>query len=340
VIPNGPSRCIFCHTALPPNAAVEHFPLGRRVAFDPERGRLWAVCSACGRWNLAPFEDRWEALEELEKAHRDTGRVLASTDNIALIEAPGVELVRVGRARRMEEAWWRYGAEMIRRRSRYRALKWVEHGALATAWLATGGIFFLFGAGDGLNGVARWRRFGSTAWQGETRCIRCGTELNRLTFRKATRFYLTRDHDGDPALHLQCRRCRGLGIDGEFQLEGPVAQHVLRRVVTYHHHSGASEGRIRSASDYIDRKGSATAVTRELSKAGLRLDALLDGDRRTQAVALEIALNEERERALLERELAELEARWRQEEEIAAIVDGELTPEPDVGRLRPPDDDA
>jgi hypothetical protein len=27
------------------------------------RGRLWAVCSSCGRWTLAPFETRWEVLE-------------------------------------------------------------------------------------------------------------------------------------------------------------------------------------------------------------------------------------------------------------------------------------
>ena len=99
----GPStarrRCIFCHQPLPANDAVEHFPLGKRVAFDPGRGRLWAVCPSCGRWNLAPFEDRWEALEELEKARRDSGRVLASTENIALIQVPGVEVVRVGDAR-------------------------------------------------------------------------------------------------------------------------------------------------------------------------------------------------------------------------------------------------
>ena len=330
-------RCIFCHQPLPTNDAVEHFRLGRRVAFDPGRGRLWAVCPSCGRWNLAPFEDRWEALEELEKAGRDRGRVLASTDNIALIQVPGVEVVRVGNARLAEEAWWRYGAQMIRRRSRYVALRWAETGALVAATVATGGGFFLFAGGNAANDFLRWRKFGRVAWRGEVRCTACGRPLERMTFKKARYLHMARDAQGDPALHFRCRRCQLIGRagrEGEFRLEGVAAQHVLRRVVTYHHYGGASEQRVRSATDYIDRLGSPGAVATELSKTGLRLDALLNKDRRTQAVALEIALSEENERRLLEMELAELEARWRQEEEIAAIVDGELTPVPGLDRLR------
>ncbi len=71
-----------------------------------------------------------------------------------------------------------------------------------------------------------------------------------------------------------------------------------RRVVTYHQFQGASEKQVRSATDYIDRLGAPGAVTRELSKTGLRLDAVLAKDRRAQAQALEIALNEENERRL------------------------------------------
>ncbi|MDX1673749.1 MAG: hypothetical protein R3314_03010 [Longimicrobiales bacterium] len=76
----------------------------------------------------------------------------------------------------------------------------------------------------------------------------------------------------------------------------------------------------------FERLGAPDAVTRELSTTGLPLDALLGKDRRAQALALEIALNEENERRLLAMELTELEARWRQQEEIAAIADGLLTP--------------
>src|SRR5262245_59087509 len=61
------SRCIYCHLPLSENLTLENFRVGRRIAFDPARGRLWAICDSCRRWNLAPIEERWEALEELEK---------------------------------------------------------------------------------------------------------------------------------------------------------------------------------------------------------------------------------------------------------------------------------
>src|SRR5687768_16885916 len=112
------ARCIFCHTDLPPNQTLEHFPVGRRVAFDPARGRLWAICPACRRWNLAPIEERWEALEELERLTRDHGRLLSQTEHIALLRAEDLDVLRVGRAKLVEEAWWRYGQELQRRQTR------------------------------------------------------------------------------------------------------------------------------------------------------------------------------------------------------------------------------
>jgi hypothetical protein len=324
--------CIFCRARLPTNDAIEHFPVGNRIAFDPGRGRLWAVCPACHRWNLAPFDDRWEALEELEKARVDRGRVVASTEHIALVDVPGVELVRVGGARLAEEAWWRYGSRMMRRRRQARVLTVAELAMIAGAAVLSGGIMYL-GGGGVLNNLVRWRRFGSTAWRGHTACIRCGAPLTELTFKGARKLHLSRDEQLDPALHLRCRSCRLRGGDGEFQIEGAPAQHLLRRVITYSHYAGASEKRVRSATDYIEKLGHPAAVTRELSTTGLRIDALLDRGRRTQAVALEIALNEESERRLLEMALAELEARWREEEEIAAIVDGQLSPVGGLDRI-------
>ncbi len=55
---------------------------------------------------------------------------------------------------------------------------------------------------------------------------------------------------------------------------------------------------------------------------------------RTGGIALEIAANEASEQRLLDLELAQLEAHWRREEELAAIVDGELTPLPMLETLR------
>jgi hypothetical protein len=75
------TRCIFCQADLGANEAIERFPVGRRLAFDTERGRLWAVCRRCERWNLTPLETRWEAIEECERLFRDTRRRV-STDNV------------------------------------------------------------------------------------------------------------------------------------------------------------------------------------------------------------------------------------------------------------------
>ena len=56
--------------------------------------------------------------------------------------------------------------------------------------------------------------------------------------------------------------------------------------------------------------------------------------RRTGGIALEIAANEATEQQILELEVAELEAHWRKEEELASIIDGELTPLPLLEQMR------
>src|ERR1044071_1734073 len=102
------SICMFCHTSLGANEVIEHFPVGRKLAFDAAKGRLWVVCTRCTRWNLTPLEERWEAIEECERLFRDT-RLRVSTDNIGLAKLKeGLELVRIGQPQRGEFAAWRY----------------------------------------------------------------------------------------------------------------------------------------------------------------------------------------------------------------------------------------
>ena len=76
-------RCISCQADLGSNEALERFPVGRRLAFDAAKGRLWVVCSRCAQWNLSPLEERWEAIEEAEQLFRDS-RKRVSTDEIGL----------------------------------------------------------------------------------------------------------------------------------------------------------------------------------------------------------------------------------------------------------------
>ena len=61
------TRCLVCQIPFPANELLAHFSTGNRIAFDPDRGRLWEICRTCRRWSLAPIKERWEALEELEK---------------------------------------------------------------------------------------------------------------------------------------------------------------------------------------------------------------------------------------------------------------------------------
>jgi hypothetical protein len=112
------STCLFCKTDLGANEAVEHFPVGRRLAFDASKGRLWVVCRKCERWNLTPIEERWEAIEECERSYRGT-KLRVSTDEIGLARlSEGLELVRIGKPLRPEFAAWRYGDQFGRRRRR------------------------------------------------------------------------------------------------------------------------------------------------------------------------------------------------------------------------------
>src|SRR5690348_2514377 len=112
------ATCLFCNKPLGANEALETFPVGKRLAFDAAKGRLWVVCPHCERWNLSPLEERWEAIESAERQFRDTRRRV-STDNIGLAKLrDGTTLVRIGEPLRPEFASWRYGDQFGRRRRR------------------------------------------------------------------------------------------------------------------------------------------------------------------------------------------------------------------------------
>ena len=112
------TTCIHCTADLGRNEAFDAFPVGTRLAFDAAKGRLWVVCRACDRWNLSPLEERWEAVEAMERRFRDS-RLRVSTDNVGLARLKeGVDLIRIGEPQRPEMAAWRYGDQFGRRRKR------------------------------------------------------------------------------------------------------------------------------------------------------------------------------------------------------------------------------
>src|SRR5439155_9555245 len=112
------ATCVFCQRPLGRNETFESFPVGRRLAFDPNKGRLWVVCPHCERWNLTPLEERWEVIERAEELYRATRRRVA-TGHIGLGKLNDrTELVRIGEPLRPEFAAWRYGDQFGRRRRR------------------------------------------------------------------------------------------------------------------------------------------------------------------------------------------------------------------------------
>lgn len=111
------STCTFCYAALGTNSVLESFAVSGRVAFDPKKGCLWAICRHCAGWNLAPIEERWEVVEDCERRFRATS-LRYSSGNIGLAWLQGdLELIRVGPALRPEVAAWRYGRILTRRQS-------------------------------------------------------------------------------------------------------------------------------------------------------------------------------------------------------------------------------
>lgn len=334
------SHCLVCHAPFPSNEELERFSTSTRVAYDPVRGRLWAVCGSCKRWSLAPIEDRWEALDELEKVVTDRSRLLSQTDNVALLRVGHLDIVRVGKANLTEEAWWRYGRELTTRAAKHHQLMFMgtaaAGAAIAGGW-ATGGIgwlgaWFLWeNAPNQLVKAARWFRFGSSAWRGRQSCARCGHVFRSIDFRDRGQLILTPgEGSGRPLSVIQ--RCPACGEvrNGGLRLDGRESEHVVRRLLAYHHHKGATERRVRSATRLIQEAGSPQDLTRIVVREGRRLGDL----QRTGAIALEIAANEAVEQQLLELELAELEAHWQEEEELASIIDGELTPMPLLESIR------
>ena len=110
------STCTFCYGPLGTNGVLETFPIARRVAFDPRKVCVWAVCPSCARWNLVPIEERYEVVDECERRFRRTN-LRYSSGNIGLAWlAEDLEIVRVGPALRPEFASWRYGRILARPR--------------------------------------------------------------------------------------------------------------------------------------------------------------------------------------------------------------------------------
>jgi hypothetical protein len=314
------STCIFCHSALEVNDTIEHFPVGRRLAFDPERGRLWVVCRRCRQWNLTPTEERWEAIEECERFYRDT-RLRVSTDHIGLARlASGLELVRIGRPERPEFAAWRYGDQLGRRRRT--ALIRVGIGLGALGAVVAGGAV----AGVGIGG------FGWLIGQMGERIVKGSPErvVARLPVPQVGELTVKGKHLNRLQLVTEGEDRWKLGLPYRKQivtLEGDPAIQALGKLLPQLNRFGGSRERVSQAVSLIEQEADPMrffdVAARQASK---REKAKISALPEAMRLALEMAAHEDSERRALEGELALLEQAWKEAEEVAAIADNMFLP--------------
>lgn len=335
------STCLFCSADLGRNEALYDFPVGRRLAFDSSKGRLWVVCRSCERWNLTPIEERWEAIEQAERQFSQA-RQRVSTENIGLARlADDTELVRIGRPLRPEYAAWRYGDQFGRRRRKQMLIAGGGIGTIAA--VAAGGALAgvsmaMFGGVivNGLHGII----YGSP----DRIVARINTDtVGRIAVRRA-HLAETRLLEGTEApLALEVRH-----KDGESRLEGREAMRVAGLLMPHVNRYGGNRDLVKAASGALDEAGGADGYLERLSKHASRTTVVpihwsspkpkarravsggftsgLFGLTVRDRLALEMALHEEAEMRALRGELADLERAWCEAEEIAGIADDMLVP--------------
>jgi len=319
--------CLFCKKPLGSNEVVESFPVGRRLAFDAARGRLWVVCRSCRRWNLTPLEERWEAVETCEKLFRET-RLRTSSENIGLARHPeGLELVRIGRPLRPEFAAWRYGDQLGERRRR-------QIVGLATGGPIGAAIYYsipplvtLAAVPLGL-GFFFWalRRTAARVRVGDASAGAVVTPDNVARFRSTdfeTIRFLPDDHE--PKFRVEV--CHGKRT-ASFEQED--ARRVAGTILPFLNQWGATRTMVGTAVSEIEShrhpgRFLARVAHEEHTDAYGRVGYVKTMPKPTR-LALEMALHEEQERRALEGELWLLEQAWKEAEEIAAISDDLLLP--------------
>jgi len=341
------STCLFCAQDLGANERIEHFPVGRRLAFDAAKGRLWVVCYQCGRWNLSPLEERWEAIEECEREFRGT-LVRVSTSNIGLARlSDGLELIRIGHPLRPEFAAWRYGRHFGTRR---RKAQYVAGAGVAAAAVAAAALGPAIAPALSLGAISIVVIPGITTIMGVFPIVgmlaaRDYIQHDRVVARLAAnkRVVTVRaKHLGDVELSVQGHEGPASLVvphdRGWTEFSGAAAMHATGVLIAGANRYGADSTRVQDAVQAIEDAGDAggflSAASARNGWRGGRTMSVMNMYRglgamhlsATERLALEMSVHEETERRAMEGELAALENAWRDAEQIAAICDDDLTP--------------
>jgi hypothetical protein len=332
------SACLFCHTDLGRNDVLARLDVGKRVAFDSAKGRLWVVCTSCGRWNLTPFEERWETLEDCERLFHDT-RLRYSTDNIGLAQPRwGFELVRIGAALREEIAAWRYGTKLLSRAATmasyaqslglsHRAVMQLRtlprrHMALTRVSIGTDRVPVRYAH---LGQAELLRPDADEVWRLRVRHDHGVTLLEGAEALAAARTLLTALNDGtapEDMVNAALEKLDDAGhSDGYFARVGALARKTSwgRALGATIRNDELEAAPVRPAERVIVRLTTRSFWSR--GGTGSEESALLHRIGSVDRLALEMAANEDAERVALEGELDELRDAWREAEEVAAIAD-------------------
>ncbi|HET7042330.1 MAG TPA: hypothetical protein VFI13_09935, partial [Gemmatimonadales bacterium] len=345
------TTCLHCHADLGANETLDHFPVGRRLAFDQRRGRLWVVCTTCARWNLSPLDERWEVIESCERLYRDSPKRLSS-DQVGLAKLKeGIVLVRIGDPVFPEYASWRYGRVFTRRDQSALFTTGAGIAAVVSTLLLMGGpVAVLSGAGATAYATYRLGRAGVRAVTGLRRLgpiplADGSTQL--LDVARARRARIARTDAGAWTLAVpeyrtstglekvedeltDEERADGFGLTGGphgFDLVAPgEAELVARRVMPVVNAAGGDDEMVRGASKLHEQWE---------GRIGETVSQLVDFQRRPLALAgephlslaFEMSVYEEQEQRWLQTELYLLKAAWKEAERLAAIADGLTVPE-------------
>lgn len=274
------------------------------------------------------MELRWETLEGWEAAVRDRGRTLVESDHLALIAVDDGQVVRVGVPPLPEWGGWRYGDRLPDRRRRRRGFFRRLLAGLPDPPLEGYDPYGLTGPIGGVGGTrspSGWlaspfihratpltMAFASVPLA--PRCPSCEVPLplNPWEFQEVT-FRRSRDvAHADPlgvGVEACCARC------GERVLVTLAQARAALRLGLGILDSDDEARRLGEAAG----RGLAQVGGGPRLLAGLgRLGAPLGELDRPERVALAMALDAQAEAEALEEE-------WQEAEEIAAIMDGELT---------------
>jgi hypothetical protein len=343
------STCLFCNQDLGKNEVIEHFPIGRRLAFDSAKGRLWVVCRKCERWNLTPVEERWEAIEEAERLFSES-RLRVSTDNIGLARLrEGLELVRIGAALRPEMAAWRYGDQFGRRRRRYMLM---TGGAIAAAagLVVLGPVTGIIATG----GVGTWQVINGLHNAYQERRVRA-----RLRLPSSDEFVSVRKKQLEKAAIVRhedewALRVPGIAAGGTMfrswkrepgaplVFTGAEALHAASKLLPALNEKGAKKDEVESAVTLVGEAGDPARLFNRYAAMPVVLSRrvktaeqghVLHRLPKEVRLALEMASHEEQERRALEGELSLLAAAWKEAEEIANIADDMFVSDSDRARL-------